>query len=92
MSKSKSQLKREEIQDENDNLDPVTPEVEAEVLEEAAAVEEPVKKGKKEKVAEVSDGCENCSNTGLEPGVSRDTAQVCPVCKGSPFAPREEVK
>ncbi len=33
-------------------------------------------------------GCENCKNTGLEPGVSRDTAQVCPVCKGSPFEPR----
>lgn len=37
-------------------------------------------------------GCDSCKNTGLEPGVSRDTAQVCPVCNGSPFETREEVK
>ena len=37
-------------------------------------------------------GCENCKNTGLEPGVSRDTAQVCPVCNGSPFEPKKETK
>lgn len=38
------------------------------------------------------EGCENCSNTGLEPGVARDTAQVCPVCNGSPFGEKVEVK
>lgn len=32
-----------------------------------------------------SEGCDNCKNTGLEQGVSRDTAQVCPICNGSPF-------
>ena len=34
-------------------------------------------------------GCENCNNTGLEPNVSRDVAQVCPVCNGSPFGEGE---
>ena len=43
------------------------------------------KKEKKEKIY----GCDNCHNTGLEPGVSRDVAQVCPVCNGSPFEPRD---
>lgn len=48
-------------------------------------------KVQKKNVGEVADGCENCNNTGLEPNVARDSAKVCPVCKGSPFAEREEV-
>lgn len=30
-------------------------------------------------------GCDNCGNTGLEPGVALSVAKECPVCHGSPF-------
>jgi len=57
--------------------------------------EKPIKKSTKKSTAkepevEQPGGCEACGNTGLDRSKGLTEAQVCPVCDGSPFEPRNK--